>query len=455
VTGSTTPVAGTIKDQYGNAFAGATVTVVGAQTLSSGTASNLTAQAVTDGSGAFSVTLGAANALTTSIALTVDATRGGVSATQKTSAINFNAGGAATALTWAGIGDQDTATTVTKYPLIVVPFDGTMSTSISDKEWDVATAAGVDADANDDECWALEVNTTPLAQVTFTGSAGVKFSSTTCIGTLVSAMVDTVTVASKTLNGTANSVWITSTKTGANTVTMTSGAITKTITFYAQNYRTAATKGDAARDIVLDSATKALSGGEIGFVTATVVDTFGNPVQQAAAGGVSTVKASITGAALLDGPSLSKSSLLADADGKITLGVIAGNAAGTATLTVTGVNGTGGQNGALVGAVTSTTTAGTDTTFKASANVKTATITVTSAAAAANPAIDAVKTDVTSVKADVKAVSDTVATLSKAVTTIQSSVTELTTSFAAQIKSLSAAIAKISKAIAALSKKIK
>ncbi len=449
-TGSTTTVAGTIKDQYGNAFAGATVTVVGDQTVSSGTdPANLTAQAVTDAAGAFTVNLAAVSALATSMALTVDATRGGVSATQKTATINFNTSGAATAITWAGLGDEDSATTATKHPLIVVPFDGTMTGAISDELWDVATAkAEGDADANNDECWALEVNTTPLAQVTFTGSEGVLFSKTTCIGQKVSdaTMVSTVTVASKTLDANPNSVWITSKKVGLNTVTMTSGSVTKTIKFYAQNFFTAATKGEAARDIVLDSATKTLSGGEIGFVTATVVDTFGNPVAQAAA--ASTVKASITGAALLDGPSLSKSGLVSDADGKITLGIIAGNAAGTATLTVTGVNVAGSQFGALVGAVTSTTTAGTDTTYKASANVKTATITVTTAAAAANPAIDAVKSDV-------KAVSDTVATLSKAVTTIQSSVTELTSSFSAQIKSLSAAIAKISRAIAALSKKIK
>ena len=457
VTGSTTTVAGTIKDQYGNAFAGATVTVVGDQTVSSGTdPANLTAQAVTDATGAFSVNLAAVSSLATTMALTVDATRGGVSATQKTATINFNAGGAASAITWAGLGDEDTAVTATKHPLIVVPFDGTMTGAISDELWDVATGkAEGDADANNDECWALEVNTTPLAQVTFTGSEGVLFSKTTCIGQKVSdaTMVPTVTVASKTLDATPNSVWITSKKVGLNTVTMTSGSVTKTIKFYAQNFFTAATKGEAARDIVLDSATKSLSGGEIGFVTATVVDTFGNPVAQAAA--ASTVKASITGAALLDGPSLSKSGLVSDADGKITLGIIAGNAAGTATLTVTGVNVAGSQFGALVGAVTSTTTAGTDATFKASANVKTATITVTAASAASNPAIDAVKTDVSSVKADVKAVSDTVATLSKAVTTVQSSVTELTSSFATQIKSLTDAIAKISRAIAALQKSLK
>ena len=461
ITGATTPVAGTIADQYGNPFVGATVTVVGAQTLSSGTAANLTAQAVTDAAGKFSVTLGAANALTTSIALTVDAARGGVSATQKTATVNFNAGGAATAMTFLVIGDEDSATTPTFYPNIVVPFNDGVVSGVTDEVWEVATGAasgngaGLGGDGSvamdaTDECVALDIETTPLAQVTATGSAGVLFSDTVCAAQKLSDLKNTVTVASKTNGGGLDTLWVTSTKTGKNTVTLTSGGVSKTVTFYAQNWLTAAAKGIAARDIVLDSSAKTLTGGEIGFITATVVDTFGNIVEQAA--GVSTVKAAITGAALLDGPSLSKSGLLGDASGQVTLGIIAGNAAGTATLTVTGVNGTGGQNGALVGTATSTTTAGTNAAFKASANVKTATITVT---AASSTAVDAVKTDVTAVKADVKAVSDTVATLSKAVTTIQSSVTELTSSFSAQIKSLSAAIAKISKAIAALSKKIK
>jgi len=452
VTSAAIPVAGTIADQYGNPFVGATVTVVGAQTLSSGTASNLTAQAVTDTAGKFSVTLAAANALTTSVALTIDAARGGVSATQKTSTVNLNAGGAATAMVWAGIGDEDTATTATQLPSIVVPFDDGVTGGVSDELWVVATgAAQGDHDATD-ECVGIEINTTPLAQVTATGSEGVLFSTAICAAQKLSDLKTTATVASVAVAA-GNNLWVTSTKTGKNTVTLTSGGVTKTLTFYAQNFLTAATKGAAARDIVLDASAKTLSGGEIGFITATVLDTFGNAVEQAT--GVSTVKAAITGAALLDGPSLSKSGLLSDSTGKVTLGIIAGNAAGSATLTVTGVNGTAGQNGALVGAATSTTTAGTNTAFKASANVKTSTITVTAASSASNPALDAVKTDVTSVKSDVKAVSDTVATLSKAVTTIQSSVTELTTSFTAQIKSLSAAIAKISKAIAALSKKIK
>jgi hypothetical protein len=293
-----------------------------------------------------------------------------------------------------------------------------------------------------DECFAVQINTTPLAQVTATGSEGVLFSTAICAAQKLSDLKATAEVASAALN--VDNLWVTSTKTGKNTVTLTSGTVTKTITFYAQNFLTAAAKGVAARDIVLDSATKALSGGEIGFITATVTDAFGNAVEQAA--GVSTVKAAITGAALLDGPSLSKSGLLSDSTGKVTLGIIAGGSAGTATLTITGVNGTGGQNAALVGAATSTTTAGTNTAYKASANIKVATITVTASSSTTDTAVTAVKADVATANAAVKA-------LATQVTVLQASVATLIDSLTTQIASLMKSVSALSKAVAKLQKK--
>jgi hypothetical protein len=293
-----------------------------------------------------------------------------------------------------------------------------------------------------DECFAVQINTTPLAQVTATGSEGVLFSTAVCAAQKLSDLKATAEVASAALN--VDNLWVTSTKTGKNTVTLTSGTVTKTITFYAQNFLTAATKGAAARDIALDSATKALSGGEIGFITATVTDAFGNAVEQAA--GVATVKAAITGAALLDGPSLSKSGLLSDSTGKLTLGIIAGAAAGTATLTITGVNGTGGQNAALVGAATSTTTAGTNTAYKASANVKTVAITVTASSSTTDTAVTAVKADVATANAAVKA-------LATQVTVLQASVATLIDSLTTQIASLMKSVSALTKAVAKLQAK--
>jgi hypothetical protein len=444
ITGAAITVEGTIADQYSSPFNGATVTVTGVPTVSSGTVTNLVKQAITDASGKFSVTLAAASAVTTSLALTVTASKSGITPTQATATVNFNAGGAATAIVWAATGDEDTATTATTHPLIVVPFDDAVTSGVSDEVYTIANAAGDGTiDAATEECFAVEINTTPLAQVVATGSEGVLFSTAVCAAQKVSDLKATAEVASTTVGGGAN-LWVTSTKTGKNTVTLTSGTVTKTITFYAQNFLTAAAKGVAARDIVLDSATKALSGGEIGFITATVTDAFGNAVEQAA--GVSTVKAAITGAALLDGPSLSKSGLLSDSTGKVTLGIIAGGSAGTATLTITGVNGTGGQNAALVGAATSTTTAGTNTAYKASANIKVATITVTASSSTTDTAVTAVKADVATANAAVKA-------LATQVTVLQASVATLIDSLTTQIASLMKSVSALTKAVAKLQKK--
>jgi len=444
ITGAAITVEGTIADQYSSPFNGATVTVTGVPTVSSGTVTNLVKQAITDASGKFSVTLAAASAVTTALALTVTASKSGITPTQATATVNFNAGGAATAIVWASaLTDEDTATTATTHPLIAVPFDDAVTSGVSDESYTLTAAAGDGTLEATDECFAVEINTTPLAQVVATGSEGVLFSTAVCAAQKVSDLKATAEVASVAVNGGAN-LWVTSTKTGKNTVTLTSGAVTKTITFYAQNFLTAAAKGAAARDIVLDSATKALSGGEIGFITATVTDAFGNAVEQAT--GVSTVKAAITGAALLDGPSLSKSGLLSDSTGKVTLGIIAGGSAGTATLTITGVNGTGGQNAALVGAATSTTTAGTNTAYKASANIKVATITVTASSSTTDTAVTAVKADVATANAAVKA-------LATQVTVLQASVATLIDSLTTQIASLMKSVSALTKAVAKLQAK--
>jgi uncharacterized protein YoxC len=444
-TGATIAVAGKVADQFGALIQGATVVVTGAQTVSSGTTpAALTLTRVTGADGTFSGSFAAASALTTAVSITATASLGNLTITGVTTpvVVNLNSGGGATAITFTdndAASDADTATTATTMPLTKVAYLGTTE-GISNEIYTVAApTAVVDIDATD-VCVQLTPTTTPGAQVKATSTTGVLFY-TTCAGTeTVAAGKTELEVAS------GSNIFAVATKIGLNSVVMTSGSVSKTAQFWAVNYLDAAgpiwNPGDAARKVEV-TPSKSLSAGEIGFITIKVTDAFGNLVQQTAG---STVSVKITGAALLDGPALSKTGLTADSAGEIVVGIIAGNVAGTATVTVTGV---GGDFTDAAGSTT--TTAGTNGLI-AGVSTATSTITVT---AAASTAVDAVKTDVSAVKADVKAVSDTVATLSKAVTTIQSSVTELTTSFTAQIKSLSAAIAKISKAIAALSKKIK
>jgi len=439
-TGSAIAVAGKVADQFGALIQGATVVVTGAQTVSSGTVpAALTLTRVTGADGTFSGSFAAAAALTTTVSITASATLGNLTITGVTVpvVVNLNSGGSATAITYTdndAASDADTATTATTMPLTKVAYLGTTE-GISNEIYTVAApTAVVDIDATD-VCVQLTPTTTPGAQVKATSTTGVRFY-TTCAGTeTIAAGKTELEVAS------GSNIFAVATKIGLNSVVLTSGSVSKTAQFWAVNYLDNAgawNPGDAARKIEV-TPSKSLSAGEIGFITIKVTDAFGNLVQQTAG---STVSVRITGAALLDGPALSKTGLTADSAGEVVVGIIAGNVAGTATVTVTGVNGD------FTDAVGSTnTTAGTNGLI-AGVSTATSTITVTAGSSKTDTAVDAVK-------ADVKAVSDTVATLSKAVTTIQSSVTELTTSFTAQIKSLSSAIAKISRAIAALSKRIK
>jgi len=455
-TGTALAMAGTVKDLWGNAVPAATVTVTGTQTSASGAAA-LTKQATTDNTGAWSLTMGAAAADATAVSYVAAATKPGLTiASAAAVVVNLNATGEATAITITdAVGDEDTATTVDKYPAIKVPFDGVASGTTADS-YDVSDAglSLIDHDAAGgtatersltvataaaSECAAVQVTTTPAAQITVTGSAGVLFYTSACAADTDHELADgkaTVEIAS----ANAANLWITSTKTGLNTYTVKSGPVSKTYSFWAINYEDQDATGIAARNVALTAAKTSIVAGELGRGTLKVTDAFGNGVALHGAAGVS-VSLTIAGDALLDGPAVTKSYTTTSAAGEAFFGVLAGTAAGSATVTATGA---GAKFGAAAGVDTGTT-AGTN---GLTASVKTASVTQTITGAAAS-------SEVAAVKADVKAVSDTVATLSKAVTTIQSSVTELTSSFSAQIKSLSSAIAKISRAIAALSKKIK
>jgi len=368
VTGSAIAVAGKIADQYGNPLSGASVTVTGTVTTTDATPANLTGTATSASDGTWSLTLSAATALTTSVSLVAAATKTGATiSSSEASVVNLTASGSPASMTWAAIGDEDSYTALaplSQYPAAVVPYTGSV-TGNSDELYTIADAANDGTLDAADGCVAFTATTTPGSQVVFTGSAGVKFTKTSCAtAQTVATLLDTVTVAS----GTA--AYAVATKTGANTVTMTSGTVAKTATFYAYNALTAASAGDAIRNLSVDKTTLSLNAGQIGFVTITATDAFGNLVKsaKAAAGAVVTVKAS--GQALLDGPALSRDYTTTDSAGQIVVGVIAGDTAGTATVAVSS---TGAQLGAAAGSATSTT-AGTN---GLSASVSTASTAVT------------------------------------------------------------------------------
>ncbi len=371
-TGAALVVAGKVADSYSTPVGGATVSVSGAQTLSTGTAANLTASATSAADGTFSVTLAAANALTTSVALTVTATKTGITGgiTEATATVNLNAAGGADTMTVSLPGDEDSATVktaATQLPAVLVPYTG-RADGISDELYVVSTGAfaNADFDAATETCFAVSVNTSPGGQVVATGTAGVMFYTSACTTAAthdVSAGVATATVAA---SG-GDNLWVTSTKTGLNTFTVTSGTVTNTYRFYAYN-QIAAGNGHAMRNVGAPATAKAAVGG-ISYLTLTPTDAFGNVIKSVANNaGTITVKAA--GGVLLDGPVLSRAYNTTDADGNILIGIIAGTVEGAASFTVTS---TGAQFGAAAGAATGTT-AGTN---GLTASVSTATIAVT------------------------------------------------------------------------------
>jgi len=370
-------VSGKFADTYGNPVSGATVSVTTTMTPSTETA--LTGSATTAADGTYSVTL-TPTATTTVVVFTATATKTGITGSfaGTVTTVNFNASGNPGTLTYAdSVSDQDTAATATTLPASRVPYAGTLAGN-SNEVYTIATAAN-DADVDPtDVCVALTPSTDVGAQVVVTGSAGVKFTTTTCAGEALSTLVSTVTVAS----GTA--IYAVSTKTGENTVTFTSGNLTKTAKFVATNVGDGGVTGDAIRNIVPVSSTITAAAGEITYITLQATDVFGNAVKSATSGTVpafpGTITAKASGQVLLDGPALSRTYNTTDADGNIIIGIIASGKAGTGSVAITSVAGSSGQLGAAAGAVTGTT-AGTITEFAASKSTATVSVTVSGGAA--------------------------------------------------------------------------
>ena len=351
---NSTPVAmaGKVADTYGNPVSGAVVTVTGTVTPA-GTA--LTATATTAADGAWSLTMPASAATTTSVSYVAAAVKTGLSVSAASAiVVNFNASGSPDTLTYTMIGDSDSAAgtaldPITTYPASLVPYTG-VTGAISDELYTVSTGAFDSDGFNAQEtCVLLTATSSPVAQLVFTGSAGVKFS-TTCAGTeTVATLKDTITIAA---SG-SNAAYAIATKVGANTVTMKSGTTTKTATFYAYNYKTAGSAGDAVRNFTVSPTSLSLKPGQFGVLTITATDAFGNVVKSVTAGNGGTITATAAGQVLVEGPTLSKAVSAAwDANGQIMIGVIGSQTSGTGTITL---KGTGVQLAAAAGAATSST----------------------------------------------------------------------------------------------------
>jgi hypothetical protein len=410
-TASAIVVAGKVADSYSTPVGGATVSVSGAQTLSAGTASNLTGTATTAADGTFSVTLPAANALATSVALTVTPVKTGVSSISTASAtVNLNAAGGADTMTVSLPGDEDSATVktaATQLPAVLVPYTG-RADGLSDELYVVSTGAFVNADfdAATETCFAVSVNTSPGGQVVATGTAGVLFyTSAACTTTAafdVSAGKATATVAA---SGSDN-LWVTSTKTGLNTFTVTSGTVTNTYRFYAYN-QIAAGDGHAMRNVGAP-ATAAASVGGISYLTLKPTDAFGNAMKSVSLNTAGTITVKAANGVLLDGPVLSRAYSTTDSDGNILIGIIAGTVEGAASITITS---TGAQFGAAAGAATGTTAGVNGLT----ASTGTATVAVTVGGTANPSSIATLTVLINSLVAKINALSKLVAKIQKKV----------------------------------------
>jgi hypothetical protein len=124
-TGAVITVAGKIADQYLNPLSGASIAVTGTVTTTDTTPANLTGTATSAADGTWSVTLSAATALTTSVSIVAAATKTGATiSSSSASVVNLTASGSPASMTWDGLGNEDTFTTLSplaNYPATVGP----------------------------------------------------------------------------------------------------------------------------------------------------------------------------------------------------------------------------------------------------------------------------------------------------------------------------------------------
>jgi hypothetical protein len=185
-TGAAISVAGKIADQFGNPLSGASVSVTGTVTTTDTTPANLTGTATSAADGSWSVTLSAATTLTTSVSIVAAATKTGATVTSSAArVVNLTASGSPASMTWSAIGDEDSYTDLaplSQYPAAVVPYTGTVSGN-SDELYTISTGVTDGTLDATDGCVAITATTTPGSQVVFTGTAGMKFTKTTCATT--------------------------------------------------------------------------------------------------------------------------------------------------------------------------------------------------------------------------------------------------------------------------------
>jgi hypothetical protein len=279
----------------------ATVTVTNASGAASGTSENYSFTGTPPGSSTATVTDN--NTLT--VAYT---TGGGITSLSVASGTS----GTTTPIT-------NSTTSIAVLPYQIVPFGGTASTATTG----TFTVSGATISAGNSGNVSLFTPTaTPANNVTVTVGTGVKVSTTA--STVWSGGAQSITVPSGT------PVYVFATKAGEHDVVFTSGGLTATSKIVA------ATSAAAAYDISITPATQALAKGAFGTATVKLADVFGNAVPGTS--GTNNVTVAAAGEVLLGGFNATQT-VTVGADGSGIVTVIAGNAAGAGTLTVTPASG--------------------------------------------------------------------------------------------------------------------
>jgi hypothetical protein len=321
--GASTPVAVSVKDQFGAPVSGYTVrayrtSVASANFLSLGT---------TGADGGASVTVSPAAGLVdgnSELYLFTATSPAGVSTTATLDlTITYTTSGGITSLSVTPTPAStptsvtDTTTTLTTMPYVTVPADGTANTVTTGT---FAVASGAITAGNNGEVASFVVNSTPNNSVTVTAPAGVHLSAT---GTTAwNAGSSTLSVAD------LGTVYVFATKTGSHNITFTSGGKTVTIPILV------GTLPANAYNIDISPADQRIDKGGFGTATVKVTDVFGNAVAGATGVGTGGVAVTASGDVLLAGYATTQN-VSTGADGTATVTVIASNRVGAGTLTAT------------------------------------------------------------------------------------------------------------------------
>ena len=269
--GDAAALPGTITDQYGNALPGTwAIRVLNGASVSCSASVTPIATTTANAAGVFAATVPAANSPSTpgSASFTVCASNGFTSANANAS-ITYTATGGVTSLTVAGALSSGTATSL---PVVQVPGTGVANlTTLTSQQQTATTTLTPAVISAAGTAFQLNATVSPAANVTFTGTDGVRFSTAVAGSVLYSQGAATETVLA---SGTpaVSTVSVYAIKPGVHTVTVTAGTSSTTYTFKAGVAR------GSIRFIEADPTSLRIAPNEFKAISVKATDIYGNAV---------------------------------------------------------------------------------------------------------------------------------------------------------------------------------